>query len=174
VWSVAKPFLVYAHRESGTKERNFPERFDNPTGIADDGDVVSARTAWPGPGCLADYVSVAGQPSRRVGWGATARAGGGLPAAVADPVGPRVGSVPCRGCRSSLTELSWYATITFDPRSGMVLDRRIVWSSRSDRTSRGIAQRVEELRLPRNRMGGQGKRVRIAVTPRREAERATA
>lgn len=41
---------------------------------------------------LRTNVPVAGQPSRRVGWGATARAGGGLPAVVADPVGPRVGN----------------------------------------------------------------------------------
>jgi hypothetical protein len=39
---------------------------------------------------LRTSVPADGQPSQRAGWGATARAGG-LPAAVADPVGPRAG-----------------------------------------------------------------------------------
>jgi hypothetical protein len=40
---------------------------------------------------LRTSVPADGQPSQRVGWGATARAGGGPPVAVADPVGPRAG-----------------------------------------------------------------------------------
>lgn len=61
---------------------------------------------------LRTSVAVAGQHSQRADWGATARAGGGLPAAVADPVGPRVGRL-----RAGLAQLS--------PIEDPLLDRSI-------------------------------------------------
>lgn len=56
------------------------------------GKSSARRRHGPARDVLRTNVPVVGQPSQRAGWGATARAGGGLPAAVADPVGPRVGS----------------------------------------------------------------------------------
>lgn len=49
------------------------------------------RRHGPARDVLRTTVPVAGKPSQRAGWGATASAGGGLPAAVADPAGPRAG-----------------------------------------------------------------------------------
>lgn len=107
------------------------------------------RRHGPARDVLRTNVPVAGQPSQRVGWGATARAGGGLPAAVADPVGPRAGSsarceqstASCSriggvthvsGLRgSTLTASRRSATITLGPRSGTVSDWHTVWSGRS-------------------------------------------
>ncbi len=128
------------------------------------------RRHGPARDVLRTNVPVAGQPSRRVGWGATARAGGGLPDAVADPVGPRVGSLaravelathqvgprikPAShiGISSrvggrmahSLTGLSLCATINFDPRSGTVSGPRMVWPGINDHMSRRVTPRVEE------------------------------
>jgi hypothetical protein len=65
---------------------------------------------------LRTSVPVAGQPSQRADWGATARAGGGLQAAVADPVGPRVGR-----CAGRL----WEAQRPSFSDRGRLLDRMV-------------------------------------------------
>jgi hypothetical protein len=70
---------------------------------------------------LRTSVSVAGQPSQRAGWGATAQAGGGLPAAVCRP-----GRPSCRWWGSFvvgfLTGLQHCATITSGRRYGTISD----------------------------------------------------
>jgi hypothetical protein len=40
--------------ESGTKERNFTEKFDNAEDVEDHVVVVGAQAAWSDPGRLAD------------------------------------------------------------------------------------------------------------------------
>jgi hypothetical protein len=81
---------------------------------------------------------------------------------VADPTGPREGAVA-----DSLTRLHECANIPADRRSGMIWVRMLssVRSNGAVMRSRSHPWRRRVLRLPRNRMGGQGKRVRIRSHP---------
>jgi hypothetical protein len=113
---------------SSRKQQNITTSRDltRPIQLSILGAVVSARRrGLPGTSCgLASRRQ--DQPSQRAGWGATARVGRGLPAAIADPAGPRAGQV-----RDSiwgiLTPIKHCATITFDRRSGMVSDSGVGW-----------------------------------------------
>ena len=75
-------------QQNGTTSRDLTKT----TRLSILGAVVSARRhGLPGTSCgLASQRPT--NPHRGPVWGATARAGGGLPAAVADPAGPRAGA----------------------------------------------------------------------------------
>lgn len=85
---------------------------------------------------------------------------------VADQAGPREG-VGESGGGADLRWFGSYATISVDPRFGIRIGS--AHTVRSDETEPRyrvlLSSRVEESRLPRNRMGGQGKRVRSSQSP---------
>lgn len=79
------------------KSRIFPRDLTTLEGLPMMAKSSARRRRGPARDVLRTNVSVAGQPSQRADWGAIATAGVGLPAAVADPVGPRAGGSPrCR------------------------------------------------------------------------------
>jgi hypothetical protein len=86
-------FLSCVPRSQEQKSGIFPRDLTTPQVLPMMVKSSARRRHGPARDVLRTNVPVAGQPSQRAGWGATARAGGGLPAAVADPVGPRAGNL---------------------------------------------------------------------------------
>jgi hypothetical protein len=112
------------------------------------GAVVSAgRRGLPGTSCgLASLRPT--NPHRGPVWGATARVGGGLPAVVADPAGPRAGQAGL-SIVGILTPIEHCATITSDRRSGTMSDQLVRFVAAKSGWSKGVAtlisSRVEEI-----------------------------
>jgi hypothetical protein len=79
--------LMSQEQESGTSSRNLTRDIAS--------SMMGRSSARRRHGLARDVLRTmrpsGGQPSQRAGWGATARVGVGLPAAVADPAGPRAG-----------------------------------------------------------------------------------
>ena len=129
-------FLLRLPTSQEQKSRIFPGGLTTSRGLPMIVKSSARRRHGPARDVLRTNVPVVGQPSQRAGWGATARAGGGLPAAVADPVGPRAGGpISVRltglgllvgGCELGLTGPPQCATIAFGPRSGTISGRRTV------------------------------------------------
>ena len=86
------PLMLPISPSQEQKSRIFPRGLTTSRGLPMIVKSSARRRHGPARDVLRTNVPVAGQPSQRAGWGATARAGGGLPAAVADPVGPRAGA----------------------------------------------------------------------------------